>query len=76
MNDAELREIKDRLAKTTPGFFSVSSVGCKNHLLWVGGDWPESDDHANSEFIAHAKRDITKLIAEIEKLKFKIKETP
>lgn len=73
MNDEELREIKDRVARTTPGFFKVSSVGCKNHLLWLGGDWPESDDDGNYEFFAHAKRDITKLIDEIEKLKLKIK---
>ena len=76
MNDAELREIKDRLAKTTSGYFRVTNIGCKNYLLWLGGDWPESDDDTNYEFFAHAKRDISRLIDEIEKLKLKIKETP
>lgn len=66
-----LEEIQSRLNKTTPGPWRLHSIGAKNYLLWVGGNWPEEDDDANFDFIANAKTDIQWLIKLVEDLKYK-----
>jgi len=66
-----LEEIQSRLNKTTPGPWQLHSIGAKNYLLWVCGNWPEEDDDANFDFIANAKTDIQWLIKLVEDLKYK-----
>lgn len=61
-----------RLQNATPAPWATDSIGCKNYLLWVGGNWPETDDDANFEFIANARKDMEILTEEIEKLSFEI----
>lgn len=65
-----LKEIEDRLAKATPGPWSLNSIGAKNYLMWFGGDWPKEEDDANYAFIANARKDIEDLIRHVRSLEY------
>jgi len=78
MTDKEIREIEERCNKATKGPWK-SMVEGRDHtsgdsFIMTGGediyiDNPLLDN--NQDFIANAKQDIPKLIAEIRKLKSK-----
>ena len=59
---SELRQIEDRLSLIPQGGYRLHSIGVKNYLLWVGGDWPEEKDDDIFEFFSHAASDVANLI--------------
>lgn len=72
LTDADLQAIKERAEKATPGPWKVGrqspngacNVGTINGLLTA-----QTTDGSNAEFIAHAREDVPKLLAEVERLR-------
>lgn len=72
----EIDEIKSRLEKASPGPWRVTSTS-KRHQ--TGGDYiPDCDDWVvvsiferkeDAYFVAHAREDIPRLVAEVERLR-------
>jgi hypothetical protein len=66
MTSLELEKIKQRLSRIPCGKYTLHSIGVKNYLLWVGGDWPENKDLDLCEFFANAGTDVANLIKDCE----------
>lgn len=62
LNISDLAKIEERVSKIPEGGYTIHSVGVKNYLLWVGGDWPADKDYDLCEFFAHAGTDIAHLL--------------
>ncbi len=69
MNE-KIKEIKDLLARVTPGEWKLNSYIVKNGIVSLGGDWPEEDDEVNMEFFAKSKEYVTFLLEELNKYKW------
>lgn len=65
---SDLVRMKDRLSEIPSGDYALTSIGVKNYLMWAGGNWEEKYDYAMHDFFANAKRDISMLIADCERL--------
>jgi len=75
ISEEEIKEIKTRLEKTTPGpWTSISesrgeTVGT-DFIMTAGEDiYLMGATLVDQDFIAHARQDVPRLIAEIERLK-------
>jgi hypothetical protein len=83
MTDEELQAIRERLANATPGpweAFKDNDGGYNTEWLVTTADgyvaicdWGNGTLKSDAQFIAHAPTDIAALIAEVEKLKAKLK---
>lgn len=80
LTDEELTQIKERAEKATKGPWDVDvpvdyCTNCKNEYeivqseLFLAPIVAELRNREDAEFIAHAREDIPKLLAEIESLK-------
>jgi len=88
MTDEQLREIRERCEKATPGEWGwryskgqVTEVVCSDSktpiISWMGFDdafRPIKIHKANADFIAHARQDVPAMLAEIDRLKIRIAE--
>ena len=80
MTEEEIKKIESRCNKATSGIWK-SMVEGRDHTSGDSFIMTEKDDlyihpfsQNNQDFIANAKQDIPKLIAEIRKLKIEIKK--
>lgn len=72
LTDEELQAIRERVEKATAGPWQIgkqspnglNNVGTMDGLLTA-----QTTDESNASFIAHAREDIPKLLAEIERLR-------
>jgi len=86
LSDSELQAIRDRLAKTRPGpwathpgnFIDESMISGSCRIVWSDGDGADlayvcsrNGDH-DAAFIAHARTDVGRLVAEIERLQAQV----
>lgn len=62
LTSVEMSKIEERVLKIPEGGYTIHSVGVKNYLMWVGGDWPAEKDYDLCEFFAHAGTDIAHLL--------------
>ncbi len=70
MTDDELKQIRERLGKATPGPWerNCNSVFTKdNFLIWIGGE-SSRFEIGDAEFIAHARQDVGKLLDKVKLL--------
>lgn len=85
LTQAELNEIKERAEKAVSGPWSVDvqTESCDQYGeiyeivqsdVFLAPVVAESNSEADAEFIAHAREDIPKLVAEVERLKSAIAE--
>jgi hypothetical protein len=80
ISDSELNEIRARCEAATPGPWKASIEG-RDHssgsdLIMTGAGSARGEDieitgatHADYDFIAHAREDVERLLAEIDRLK-------
>lgn len=79
MTDGQLKEVKERESKATPGSWKYDGYGEQVRtdddqfkiadIRGIGAGLPIDD---NGQFIAHARTDIPLLIAEVERLQAKL----
>jgi hypothetical protein len=79
VTDEELRAIKERCEKATPGPWEWSDGTCddedgERHGYRCGPMWVDVCDQlavpvVDAEFIAHAREDVPALLAEVERLR-------
>lgn len=78
MNEQELQAIKERMNSADSGFWIAEHSewpGNSNLQYWVNSTELDGDglcacvDIKDAEFIAHARQDVPKLVAEVERLR-------
>ncbi|QPA56281.1 ead/Ea22-like family protein [Lysinibacillus sphaericus] len=77
MKQEQLNAIKERVAKATPGEWRSMDTGHVRKHYSVGNEEEfvaHTYDVNDAEFIAHARKDVPALVAEVERLRELIKE--
>ena len=71
MNAQQLEEIKERVAKATPGEWDVFDDiwVAQGDGLTIGENIAKCEVEADADFIAHARQDVPELVAEVERLR-------
>jgi hypothetical protein len=88
LTESRLKEIEDRLAKTTPGPWAHEWSGNEGDLeaghgvvamghgeiCRIRGHLPTAEQAANGVFIAEAPNDVAELLAEVRRLRQRLRE--
>jgi hypothetical protein len=78
LNDDEIAAIKERYEQTTPGpwrsYVEARETFSGSSFIMTGGEdmYLTGASVADQDFIAHARQDIPRLVAEVERLKKKL----
>jgi hypothetical protein len=78
MTNEELKAIRERAEAATPGPWIAEGETVYSSGVLIAGTYPamicDDCDITEAEFIAHAREDVPKLLAEIERLRSALEE--